>query len=525
MGTVPQEATRVQYLADGVADVFIYPFFIPLDVDITVWVTPAGSPPNETVDKKILNTNYTVQDAGVPGGGTITFLPGFIPGSGDQVTLSRAVEDSITTNYVDARTINGANLDESFEREMLVTQQNVTNLDQTALRYQNNAFLPDVLNRNILPTLDPNFLWKGSASGNVIAVEDKEEGGCSSLRSELASEVQGADGAGLVGYFDENRLLSTTVRDQLNEYGDPATGQDGARIIGYYDSVNSNETNVGAQLDLLTDVTDGLPDKLQNGFAVYGDDIGTPDNLVVNIIPSYVAYVPGTKVFVKVANNNATQTPTLNLNALGAKTIINKDGTPLLSEDLQANGIYEFVYDGVNFQSLTSPLHNRSQGEFSKLDTTSIQSSTSETSLLGTIAGSNVITPNYLVNGSTYKIEVLGDYENRFSSTVTIRLKTNAGTISTLSVPALASTGTILYPMKINITIVVRDIGSPATVYTRIDFIYDIDGDQYRAHTEQNVSTNFDTTILNALDVTFQFNVSDFNVRLNANSLNSIKLY
>jgi len=508
MGTVPQEATRVQYLADGIADVFIYPFFIPLEIDLAVWVTPAGSPPNETVDRKILNTNYTVQDAGVPGGGTITFLPGFIPGAGDQVTISRVVEDSITTNYVDARTINGANLDESFEREMLVTQQNVTNLDLTALRYQNNSFLPDVLNRNIIPTLDPNFIWKGSASGNVIAVEDKEEGGCSSLRSELASEAQGSDGAGLVGYFDENRLLSTTVRDQLNEYGDPATGQDGARLIGYYDPVNAVETNVGDQLDIAA----GFPEKLQNGFAVYGDDVGAADALEVNVTPAYQSYVAGTKVFVKVANNNATRSPTLDLNALGAVNIVNNDGTQLFTNDLRQDGIYEFIYDGVNFQLMNNL--PKSLSIFSQIDEKIIVNTAAEVSIFGTLAGSKEFLPNEWVRGSAYSylFKTQARVETALKE-ITIRFRINGVQISSIVLTHV--NGVDFHNFDLIFQLFVKEVGiagvAKIDLYTqtiRYDSQIDI---KYPEVIENYIvdSTNIDTTVANDIDVTVQYQQGD----------------
>ena len=528
MGTVPQEETRVQYIADGIEDIFIYPYFIPLDIDVTVWVTPAGSPPNETVDIKILNTNYTVQDAGVPGGGTITFLPGFIPGAGAQVTLSRSVVDTITTNYVDARTINGANLDESFEREMLVTQQNVTNLDLTALRYQNNAFLPDVLTRNIVPTLDPNFIWKGSASGNVVAVEDVEENGCSSLRSELASQVQGSDGTGLVGYFDENRLLSTTLRDQLNEYGDPASGQDGARLIGYYDQNNTLETNVGDQLDIVSGLTDGLPEKLQNNFPVYGNDVGAVNALAVNVAPAYIAYVPGTKVVIKVAFTNTAQNPTIDLNGLGTQTIVNPDGSPVLATDLQAGGIYEFVYDGVNFQAMTSPLHNRNPGVFSKIDTTSVINTTVETSLLGTIVGSNVVPGNYWSNGDSYKFELHGTFNNGAPHTALFRFKVNGVTF----VAAAIGVGTpqpALVKFKVILTFTIRNIGAPATVFGTLE-VFEADqlGNPFTyltSSTEVLDSTLIDSTVANTLDLSTQWNISAGDSRVIINSFNSTKVF
>jgi len=531
MGTVPQEETRNQYVADGIENTFIYSYFIPKEKDITIWVTPSGSPPNETVDIKILGVDYAVQNAGVPGGGTFKFLPGKIPGIGAIVTGIRSVIDSITTNYVDAKTIRGDNLDESFEREMLVTQQNVTNLDRTALRYQNNAFLPDSLTRNVVPTLDPNFFWKGSAAGGVIAVEDKEEAGCSSLRSELASEVQGVDGAGLSGYFDENRLLSTNVRTQLNGYGDPTSGQDGARLIGYYDPVNLIETSVGDQLDLVTGETDGLPEKLQNSFPIYGDDVGLADAMVVNIVPAYQAYVPGTRVFVKVANANVTQTPTLNLNGLGDKTITNKSGALLVAGDLQAGGIYEFIYDGVDFQSLTSP-HNRTHGEFSSLSLVSVTNTTTETSLIGNISGSNVIPANFLTNGSAYRFSLIGSYQDTLETPIFLRIKSNGTTLFGFNAVDWGKTPlafTPVLPLAINVDIVFRSVGNPSTIYANLEITNGSSSIDYRLRWNTSFegvnTTDFNSEIDNTLDLTLEWNNPGPQLSMNIESFTSAKVF
>lgn len=214
MSDLPQQQTINQYIADGIEAIYFYTYLIPENQDINVYVTPSGQQANDNADIKILNVDYTVQNAGDINGGTITFIN--IPNSGDTVTLSRAVEASIDTNYVAAQTINGINLDNSFQREMLVIQQNQTKFDDRSLRYQVSSLVPDTTNRNIVPTLDPGYIWIGASAGGVAAAFLEENPDCSTLRSELASETQGSDGAGLVGFYDEQSNTSTTVRDNLN---------------------------------------------------------------------------------------------------------------------------------------------------------------------------------------------------------------------------------------------------------------------------------------------------------------------
>lgn len=60
-------------------------------------------------------------------------------------------------------------------------------------------------------------------------------------------------------------------------------------------------------------------------------------------------YTAGLRVTVKFTNAN-TGASTININSLGAKSIVKAGGTALSSGNLKANGVYTLVYDGVNFQ-------------------------------------------------------------------------------------------------------------------------------------------------------------------------------
>ncbi len=217
MSDLPQQNTINQYVADGVTTIYSYTYQILIDSDIQVYVTLPGNDPNENDDLKILSTDYTVQDAGNVAGGTITFEPASIPPNGATVTLRRNVENSLDTNFADARNFNGQNLDDALLRLMLCIQQNSTDIAQVVLRYQFNSFQEDEdATTNILPQLPEGWIWMGSASGGVVAVELEQDPDVSTLRSELENDQQGTDGAGIVGYYDETNNVSTTVRDFLN---------------------------------------------------------------------------------------------------------------------------------------------------------------------------------------------------------------------------------------------------------------------------------------------------------------------
>lgn len=241
MSDLPQQITINQYVADGVATIYTYNYLVPLDVDINVYVTPVGQPAIPMVDIKILNTDYTVQNAGNITGGTITFISG-APASGAIVTLVRNVQNQIDTEFVEARNINGQNLDDSFEREMLCIQQNTTYLQKRVLQYPINTYLPITSDDIDLPKLGDQQIWQ-KVGGAIQAVTLEENPDVSTLRSQLASQLPMSDGVSLLGYYDVNNTAPQTLQTFLNNLPtyianliNNITTPTGAKLVSYNSS-------------------------------------------------------------------------------------------------------------------------------------------------------------------------------------------------------------------------------------------------------------------------------------------------
>ncbi len=94
-----------------------------------------------------------------------------------------------------------------------------------------------------------------------------------------------------------------------------------------------------------------------NGAFNYVADTGAADIYVATLVPAATAYVAGMEVHMKVVNVNATTTPTVNVNGLGAKTIVKRAATALAAGDMPAGAIAVMIYDGTNFQ-LINPVVN-----------------------------------------------------------------------------------------------------------------------------------------------------------------------
>lgn len=86
----------------------------------------------------------------------------------------------------------------------------------------------------------------------------------------------------------------------------------------------------------------------QSGSKLSATASGT-DTYTATISPAITAYTSTQRFFIRFTNAN-TGAATLNLNSLGAKSIVKNGSTALASGDIAAGQIYALAYDGTNFQ-------------------------------------------------------------------------------------------------------------------------------------------------------------------------------
>ena len=88
--------------------------------------------------------------------------------------------------------------------------------------------------------------------------------------------------------------------------------------------------------------------ELKQDRVTYVADTGAADAYVVTLPYAPPAYVAGLRFVMKAATLN-TGASTINVNALGAKTIKRFDGSALVAGDILANAIVNMIYDGTSF--------------------------------------------------------------------------------------------------------------------------------------------------------------------------------
>ncbi len=200
---------REQFVALADQILFTVSFNIFKETDIKVYKTPAGNPADETADILILNVGYVVTLLATGGDVTLT-----APASaGDIITILRDLPVERTTDF----NVGGFTVDElngSLDTIVATIQDREMVEDKVSPSYDQNAQIASPKDLK-LPLLGNGQFWKMNETGTGIQASTLEENtDVDTLRSDLADDQSGTDGARLIG-FQSTLTGSTTVHDQL----------------------------------------------------------------------------------------------------------------------------------------------------------------------------------------------------------------------------------------------------------------------------------------------------------------------
>lgn len=108
-------------------------------------------------------------------------------------------------------------------------------------------------------------------------------------------------------------------------------------------------TNVVAEVGTDDDgLTKSLQHLIQRGQPIYAVGGGTANVITASLSPALLEYKAGLTVRIKIISTNSGPA-TLNINGLGAKVCLRRDGTPVLVGDIVAGAIVTFIYNGTQF--------------------------------------------------------------------------------------------------------------------------------------------------------------------------------
>lgn len=215
-------------------------------------------------------------------------------------------------------------------------------------------------------------------------------------------------------------------------------------------SVGDNDTRVPTQgeNDALvgnnTDIAVGTGNKfvtqtgLQHNAEKYGADAGGTDAYAITLSPAPTSYTNGMVVYFK-ANTANTGTATINVNGLGAKTIVKGVNTTLDNGDISANQLSTLIYDGTNFVLQSVSIASRglfSSGDFTKQE--NITTSDVIAHGLGLTPKRVKVTAMYTNVASTINLTAVTTYNGTTQSSVAQQFAASGGVTNTF---ALNSSG------------------------------------------------------------------------------------
>lgn len=224
--TITSASPRDQYTAAAGDTRFSITFEFELSTDVVVYLTPDGDTPDPTLDL-LTDSEYTVYGEGY--GSTDRYIILTTAASlGDTITIIRDMPLERTTDFLNSGEFAAADLNNQFDDLVAMIQQVNMKMEKLALLYIDNQILASDGSQNTLPKLPANTgsgtpIWTTNSAGDLVAGTCAEESGCSTLRSEIADDQTGSDGARIVGYYSATEP-ERTVHDALDALYLASTG-------------------------------------------------------------------------------------------------------------------------------------------------------------------------------------------------------------------------------------------------------------------------------------------------------------
>ena len=131
-----------------------------------------------------------------------------------------------------------------------------------------------------------------------------------------------------------------------------------------------------------------------------------------------------------------------------------------------------------------------------------LTNTTTETSIVGTGAGSLTIAANGYVVGDSYHAKIGGVISAQNNDTITIRIKKGSTVLATTGTLTLEAVTNMAWECEIDFT--VAAIGATGSMCTNGNFAYNRDTGSLEGFVFQDVET-FDTTIANTLEITAEW--------------------
>lgn len=249
-----------------------------------------------------------------------------------------------------------------------------------------------------------------------------------------AITLQAGEGAKLPAPATDGafNLVWWNYTDYPDPSGDPnkeivrctARTTDALTVTRAQESTSASTKNTAGKVYMMAlSFTKKMYDEIVQG-EVYIADTAANDTYLVAPTPPWTAYVTGQRVTFKAVTAN-TGAATLNVNSLGAKSIVKDVSTALDTGDILAGQFVNVIYDGTNFV-----IQSQRAG---MVDIVNAQTVTGAKTLTGNTIAKLFAPQGFLINGKIVPSVA--------SSDLTVAIKTLAGTDPSASDPVYCRIG------------------------------------------------------------------------------------
>ena len=311
--TVSSQVNRKDYAGNGSTTAFATEFRFLQDTDLKVILT-VDSTGVET--DQVLTTDYTVTGVGNDSGGTVTMI--VPPATGETLTIKRDGPLTQNTDYVENDDFPAESHERALDKLTMNMQQQQEELDRSLKLSEGQTST----GLTIPAPVTGQFLqW--DALGNFVNVDIALLGNVSltTFGQSLINAIDAAAGRLVMG---SAKKIATAVTDNLASFD----SSDEAKDSGI--SAASVSTAVARVVQI-------------------ADAAGLADVITAAFTPAITALTDGLEVRVKAFLANATATPTINIDSLGAKTIVKNGNNALDIADISGLGHeLQLVYNSTN---------------------------------------------------------------------------------------------------------------------------------------------------------------------------------
>lgn len=230
---------------------------------------------------------------------------------------------------------------------------------------------------NLITTLQDKMVNTSDFNKLVGAVNNMQEYFVNNVLPDISNLVNA--GQTSIQTAKDNALIAIEQKkENIITYMDSTTAgqlQNQIGVIGDLTTTNKSSL-VNAVNEINSNYTKTIP---------YATTSGTANNYTITLSPAPTSYIDGMAVSVKINIQN-TGASTININGLGAKSILKGNGNVVSSGNLKANSIYTLRYNGTSF------ILQGEGGEYGTATQTEV------------LSGYTIGTENGLLNGTISKI-------------------------------------------------------------------------------------------------------------------------